>query len=65
MDALKEFSWKKLTILMVALVVVLVWRPELGEQALDLALAGVIAIGVVDVAKVVCKTLISLKDSNK
>ena len=64
MDALKEFSWKKLTILMVALVVVLVWRPELGEQALDLALAGLVVIGAVDVTKVVCNTVIKLKSKN-
>lgn len=58
---LKEFGWRKLTIVGVILLLVFLLRPELGEKALDAAICALFIFGGIDLTKVVFKGLKELK----
>lgn len=63
MEQLKEFSWKKLTIIAAVILIVFLLQPSLGAKALDVVMVGLIAIAVVDIVKLACKTLVKLNEA--
>ena len=56
-----DFSWKKLVIVAVTMLLVFLVRPELGAEALTVVKFALIIFGVVDVTKIVFKGLKNLQ----